>query len=186
MSLKPMRLMVACGALGALCGGAFAHEEVMVGRSSTNQLVMHTHDIMPFELPESVFPGISGYAGATVALASLEADDPGEDLFMLPGNVDIRCVLLATSANMRVYNGVNPMVAGEEMVLGAPVIHYLPLWNITQGNPGEESFAVFQFRDASNQMTTSAPFFVTFTPAPTPGVLGAVGIGAVAAMRRRR
>lgn len=186
MSLKASSVVAVCGVLGALAGGAFAHEEVLVARSSTNQLVMHTHDPMPFELPDSVFPGVNGFASADIAFQSLELDDPGEDIFTLPAAVDIRCVLLQASPNMRVYNGLNPMNVGEEIVLGAPTIHYLPIWNITQGNPGDESFAVFQFRDASNQMSTSLPFFVTFTPAPAPGVLGMVGVGAVVAMRRRR
>ncbi len=186
MSLNQLKMIMVCGAALTTCGVAAAHEEVMVGRSAANQLQMHSHDPMPFELPASVFPGIGGFASADIAFASLDADSPGEDLFMLPANVDIRCVLLALSPNMQVYNGLTPMTVGQEMVFGAPTIHYLPIWNVTGGNPGDESFAVFQFRDASNQLTTSAPFFVSFTPAPAPGVLGLAGVGAVFAARRRR
>lgn len=186
MSLKQVKMAAGCAALVAFCGVAVAHEEVMIGRSAANQLQMHSHDPMPFELPASVFPGISGFASADIAFASLETDSPGEDLFTLPANVDIRCTLLALSPNMQVYNGLTPMTVGQEMVFGAPTIHYLPIWNITGGNPGEESFAVFSFRDASGQLTQSAPFFVSFTPVPAPGVLGLAGVGAVFAARRRR
>lgn len=186
MSLKHVKMAAGCAALLVFCGAALGHEEVMIGRSAANQLQMHSHDPMPFELPVSIFPGISGFASADIAFASLDTDSPGEDLFTLPANVDIRCVLLTLSPNMQVYNGLTPMSVGQEMTFGAPTIHYLPIWNVTGGNPGDESFAVFQFRDASNQLTTSAPFFVSFTPAPAPGVLGLAGVAAVFAARRRR
>jgi hypothetical protein len=172
--------------IASCAGQALAHEEVMVARTASNQLTMHTHDQMPFGLGASVIPGITGFASADIAFASLETDDPGEDIFTLPATVDVRAVLLSVSPNMRVYNGLTQMQVGDEMTLGAPVIHYVPIWNITQGNPGEESFAVFQFRDASNQLTSSAPFFITFTPVPAPGVLGIAGAGLVLAFRRRR
>lgn len=186
MAQRRIPVLVVSGLAASLATAAWGHDEVMVGHTAANQLVMHTHSVMPFELPDSVFPGITGFAGAEVALASLDADHPALGIFMLPETVDIRCVLLDFSPNMRVYNGLSPMAVGDEMVLGAPVIHYMPIWNITQGNPGEVSSAVFQFRDATNQMSASQPFTVTFTPAPAPGGVCLLGLGAVFATRRRR
>ncbi len=176
-------------ALGLLVPGALAqhvHEEVQVGRTDAGQLIMHTHAIMPFPLEESVFPGIDGYAGADVALASLSEDHPAINVFMLATTVDIRAVFLGADPGMQVFNGISPMTVGSEMVLGAPVIHFLPVFNITAGTPGQEFAVRMKFRDASGTYSDSPEFTMRFSPVPGVGVAGVVLAGLVATARRRR
>lgn len=177
--------VVAC----VLAGTALAqphHEEVQVGVDASGQLHMHTHAPMPFVLPVSPFPGIDGYAHAEVALASLPSDHPQVGLFLLPQTVDIRAVLVSHSPGMHVYGGLDPLPVGGELVLGAPVIHYLPIWNISSTTPGEVKDISFFFRDASGQFMNSEVFTITFTAVPAPsGALALAGLGVLAARRRR-
>ncbi len=173
--------------MAAAARAQHVHDEIQVGVLGTGQLSMYTHASMPLSLEPSIFPGIPGYAGAEVALASLDADHPTLNLFMLPQTVDIRCIFVGATPGMQIYNGVSPMTPGEEIVLGAPVIHYLPVWNIATGNPGEFFNIGLRFRDASGQFSESSTFVLTFTPAvpaPAPGVL--LCAGAWYAARRRR
>lgn len=185
-----MRAGVIGVVLATSAGAAWAqphlHEEVQVGRDSLGRLHMHTHAHMPFILPESPFPGIHGYAHAEVALASLPSDHPHIDLFMLPQTVDIRAVLVAQSPGMQVYGGLDPLPIGSELVLGAPVIHYMPIWNITATTPGEVKTISFFFRDASGQFTDSDVFSITFTAVPSPAALTSLAAGLLLIPRRRR
>lgn len=187
-----IRTAVACSAalaVGLVESSALAqhvHEEVQVGRTTAGQLVMHTHAVMPFALEESVFPGIDGYAGAEVALASLDADHPAIDVFMLASSVDIRAVFLGSDPGILVYNGIAPMTVGSELVLGAPVIHFLPVFNITSGTPGQEFAVRMMFRDASGTYSDSPEFTMRFTPVPGVGVASVMLAGLAATTRRRR
>lgn len=190
LSHRFIRSVAALGAM-PLAAAAIAqphHEEVQVGADASGRLHMHTHAAMPFPLDESPFPGITGWAGAEVALASLSEDHPGIGLFLLSPTCDIRAVFLGSDPGVQVYNGLVPMVPGEEMVLGAPVIHYMPVWNITSGTPGEAYALRFRFRDASGQYAESDAFEVTFTPVPAPGgaLVSAGVLVALNARRRRR
>lgn len=174
-------LVTACAALAQP-----HHQEIMCGVDAAGQLHMHHHAVMPFVLPPSPFPGIDGYAQAEVALSSLDVDHPAIGLFTLPQTVDIRAVLVSQSPGMQVFGGITPLPIGGELVLGAPVIHYMPIWNITQGQPGEVKDIALYFRDASGQFQDSEVFTLQFQVVPTPATAMVLVAGILPICRRRR
>jgi len=123
---------------------------------------------------------------AEVAFESLMEDHPQIGVFMLDPRSDIRAILLGADPGIQVYDGLNPVPIGGEIVLGPPVFHYLPVWNIFDGEIGEEYALRFMFRDASGIHTDSEPFDITFTPVPTPTGAALAGIGLFALATRRR
>ncbi|MBL8764377.1 MAG: hypothetical protein JNM07_08930 [Phycisphaerae bacterium] len=163
------------------------HEIVAVGRDAGGKLRMHTHAVMPFDVPESPFQGIAGYATAEVALESLLSDHTNIGLFTLDPSSDIRARLVGADAGIQVYDGLNPLAIGDEINLGHPIFHYLPVWNIFDGVIGQAYGLNFVFRDASGLYSDSDPIQLTFTPVPSPGSigLGLIGLNAIAARRRR-
>jgi hypothetical protein len=187
--MRTLHPVVLVSALIAAAGSALAqphHEEIQVARNANGVLHMHTHAHMPFPLEPSPFPGIDGYAGAEVGLASIPSDHPAIGLFMLPNNVDIRAVLVAQDPDMQVFGGANPLPVGGELVLDPPDIHYLPVWNIHTGSVGQEHGISFFLRDAPGSFADSQIFTITFTPLPAPGALGPAAMAGLLALRRRR
>lgn len=190
--MRSLTIHVALFAAAATSSVALAqphmHEEIQVGvNTASNKLQMHTHAPMPFMLEESPFPGIDGYANAETALASLDADHPAINLFMLPPTADIRAILVSADPLMQTFNGPGPMQPGEEFFLGSPVIHFLPVWNLLPGAQfGQEYGIRFKFHDASGQFADSDVFELRFTPVPAPAGVGIISLGLLAAGRRRR
>lgn len=173
----------------AVCGSAALaqhHEEIQAAVDAQGRLHMHTHAPMPFMVPESPFVGIPGYATAEIALASLPSDHPAIGLFMLPATVDIRAVLVAADPGMQVFGIPQPLQVGQEIAMGAPVIHVLPVWHLPNGLPGQEYNISFYFRDASGQLQDSEVFELSFVPVPAPGGAALMGLGALGVCARRR
>lgn len=163
------------------------HAEMMLDHHlATNRIHVHTHGgTMPYVLPASAFPGINGWAAAEVAFTSAETDHPALGTVVLPATVDLRAVLLSASPGMHVYGGLNPLAIGGELVLGAPVVHFMPIWNISAAAPGEVKSITFMFRDASGQVADSEPFTATFTVVPAPASF-LVGLAGACMIGRRR
>jgi hypothetical protein len=188
MTMRVRSAAVGVLAVTACAGSALAqhHEEIQVAVDAQGRLHMHTHAHMPFMVPESPFAGIPGYATAEVALASMPTDHPAIGLFVLPANVDIRAVLVAADPGMQVFGIPQPLQIGQEIAMGAPVIHVLPVWHLPNGVPGQEYGISFYFRDASGQFQDSEVFELTFMPVPAPGAAALLGVGALGLCARRR
>lgn len=188
--MKPTLLAVTFAT--ALAAPALAqhehHAEMMLGwELATNRLHVHSHGVaMPYPLPPSPFAGVNGWAEADVAFTSSETPHPALGTEVLPASVDIRAVLIASSPGISVFGPGGPLPIGGELPLGAPVIHFMPVWNITVTDPGEIKSMTFVFHDASGQLADSLPFTTTFTTVPAPGAAMAIGCGLLAATRRRR
>ncbi len=162
------------------------HSILAAGCDDSGMLHMHTHDAMPFEVMPSMFSGIDGFATAEVAFESLSADHQAIGLFMLDEASDLRAVLVAQDDGIQVFGGgPDPLPIGGEVFLGHPFFHVMPVYNIYDGNVGDEFSIWFKFTDASGIYMESEPFEMRFVAVPTPssvalGVVGALG------WRRRR
>lgn len=169
----------------ALVSAASAHDTIQVGRSAAGQMVGHLHfDDAFLYLPESVFPGFEGFAAPDPGWEAVHEDHPDEDLFMLPHSADIAAVLLASDAEMGVWNGSAFVGVGESLLLGHPAFHIHPIWNaFPSAQVGGTYEMTFMLTDLSGQFTDSDPFTLVFSPIPEPS--GAVLLLAAALMRRR-
>jgi hypothetical protein len=181
--------VAAIAALVITAGAALAqhdHSLIQAGRTDGNQLVMHTHAPMPFEVEPSIFPEFQGYATAEVAFESLMEDHPAIGVFLLDPRADIRAILVGADPDISVFDGLHQVAIGEQIVLGPPVFHYLPVYNINPGIPGQEYELRFQFHDASGIYSDSDVFGLRFTPVPAPAGAALFSLTALAAFRRRR
>jgi hypothetical protein len=163
------------------------HDGLEIGRTATNQINAHASIPLLFTIGPSPFPGIDGFARADIPFESATQDHPEDDLFSLPAGVDIRAVLIASSGNAQVFAGTVPTPVGQEILVGPPFFHFLPVWNVTQGPVGSPHSLTFRFRDASGTLSESDPVTLTFVPIPTPaGMLVFAALGAATWMGRRR
>lgn len=146
-----------------------AHEElaVIIGRSASGQLKMEPgFAVLPLEA--SVFPGMIGFATGESGFHSAAVDEPDEDMFMLSPAADTRFVLLARSPGMEVLNdhGSAFMTNGESFYMGPAAFDTHPLWNITNGIPGEIYSVTLKVIDVNGIYTESDPVPLFFTPDP--------------------
>src|SRR5262245_3764588 len=118
--------------LGTVPGQA---HELLVGRSSSDQILLHIEGEMPFDLGESPFPGFDGFAAADPGWVATDEDLPAEGLFMLPPGSDLEFILLAATPHIRVWNdrGTAPMEIGETFHIGQPLFHSHPIWQSVDG-----------------------------------------------------
>ncbi|MGC3960558.1 MAG: hypothetical protein QM813_22295 [Verrucomicrobiota bacterium] len=147
---------------------AFAHEEqvILVGRTAAGEIVVDTDFLQPVELPASVFPGITGYAGGELAFHSAIIDEPKHDFFQLVTTADFRFVLLAKDSGLEVWNDTASgfMATNETFFIGAPIFDAHPIWNIVNGTQGSSYSLTLQLRDLNGVYPDSAPFVISFTP----------------------
>lgn len=146
----------------------FAHEEqvLLVGRTGAGELHVHMDFNQPVELPESIFPGISGYAFGELAFHSTILDEPAEDLFQLSTAADFQLILIAKDAGMEVWNdtGSGYMGTNQTYYIGPAPFDNHPLWNIANGTPGNTYSLTLKLRDVNNVYPESDPFVLSFTP----------------------
>ncbi|HYE63225.1 MAG TPA: PEP-CTERM sorting domain-containing protein [Phycisphaerales bacterium] len=155
---------------------------------ASNRIHVHAHgEPMPWHVPPSVFAGVNGWAAADIGFTSAETAHPhlGTDVF--PPSVDIRAILVSSSPGIHVFGAGGPLPVGGEIVLGSPVIHHMPVWNITSTTPGEIKTMTWRFRDASGFLADSAPFTISLTavPAPSAALMLTAGLAGLATRRRR-
>jgi hypothetical protein len=141
-------------------------EEVMVGRTSAGRLAALVEAPQPLPLPVSVFPGIPGWAAGELGFHSAFVDSPGDDLFVLPPEVDIRFVLVSTDAGVQVLNdhGSGWLAPGESFELGSPFFDVHPLFNIVPGAAATSYSVRIVLHDPSGQFTDSEIVTISFTP----------------------
>jgi hypothetical protein len=154
--------------LGIGPAAGWAHE-LLVGRSSTDQILLHIQGDMPFDLGESPFPGFDGFAEAEPGWVATTEDLPDEGLFLLPGGSDLEFVLIASTEHIRVWNdtGTAPMQIGETYHIGQPLFHNHPIWQSLDGVPGEVYSLTVQLRDRNALLSESEYYVLEFEVTPT-------------------
>ena len=149
-----------------------AHEEseVIVSRTAAGQLKVDIDFAQPLELDASIFPGISGYATGLLGVHSTILDDTNNDSFKLSTEADFRFILLAKDPGMEisvyVTNHFDFMNIGESFYIGAAPFDTHPIWNLAHGTPGSAYSLTLKIRDVNGVYPDSAPFTLSFTPAP--------------------
>lgn len=148
-----------------------AEQEIHVGCSAAGQLKAKLEFTQPVEVEPSIFPGISGFATAGLALHSAGLDEPTNDFFQLSTAVDLRFILLAKDAGMEVWNdnGTGFMATNGSFFIGQSPFDTHPVWNTVNGTPGHEYALTLKLRDLNGIYSESAPFVLRFTPRPWPG-----------------
>jgi MYXO-CTERM domain-containing protein len=186
-----IRGMVAALALVGWAGvsGALGHEIVLlVGHNAAGQLKIDADLDHPVVMPVSPFPEVPGYFGSDPAFHSAIGDDVAGDLYELSLTSSLRWVLVGKDPGMEVFKdgGGGYMGVGETYFLGPPQFDVHPSWNLVNGVVGQEYGMTIKVVDTNGVYAESAPMEVSFTPAPEPGVIGLVGLGALVLGRRGR
>lgn len=157
-------------------------------------------DNLPFELPASHFPLLSGFALDDPGFVSLEAGEAVPGVFEpLPTGAVIAFRLVSTSSPaFKVWNAVGPgepgfQIIGDNLwVIGAPFFDEHPVWHIDDldptYNPADAPWAAtFQLVQLAPGnvpgLAPSDPITVTFIPEPAAVAL--LALGAVAVRRTR-
>lgn len=139
---------------------------LLVGRTAAGELRVHMDFAQPVELPESIFPGIPGFATGELAFHSTVLDEPDEDLFQLSTAADFRFVLLTNDPGMEVlsYGGSGYMATNDTYAMGPAPFDSHPIWNIVSGVPGNVYSVTLKLQDINGVYPDSAPFVLSFTP----------------------
>lgn len=181
---------IAAGVVFAFASGtALAHDMIEVGlTSSKKQLAAHFDIAAAIPIEESIFDGIPGFAGPVLGFESLLFDDEIEQVFKLPSDCDIRVRVMSFDPGVRLWNdhSTAPLEVGEAFSPGVPYFHTHPIWQITEPGFDKNYNITLALEDATGNYGTSEPFTVTFTPVPTPGAAGLLGVAGLAGLRRRR
>ena len=155
-----------------LAAPAVAHEEteMIVGQTAGGQLTIGMDFQQPIELDRSIFAGIFGYATGEVAFHSTILDDTNSDSFQLSTSADLRFILVAKDPGMEVIIYTNSHFAfldvGASYYIGVPPFDTHPIWNLANGTPGNVYSLTLKIRDVNGVYPDSAPFTLSFTPAP--------------------
>lgn len=161
------RVVVGC-ALGLICAAVVAPDlvlahGVLIGRSSSGQLRVVYRVPMPVGLPPSPFPGIKGFADFEPGFASVEVEEPENDLYFLNPGADIHFVLVGMDAGVQIVTD-HVWIPGEDFQFGMPFFDDHLVFNIPEGMIGEEFGLQFRLYDASGIYPDSAVYTLTFTP----------------------
>lgn len=181
-------VVVACSGV-VVSAWAQAHDMVEVGLvSGQTRLAAHfdIHGAIP--LDESFIGNVPGWAGAELGFAAMLFDDPIEGLLKLPDDCDVRVKVVGYTPGLWLWNNgtTAALNAGESYSLGEPYFHHHPIWQIDQPGFGQVFNVELVLEDALGNYAASEPFTVGFTPVPTPGAAGVLGLAGVMGLRRRR
>lgn len=145
-----------------------AHEELelTVGRSAAGKLKVRMHFTQPIVLPESIFPGIPGFAIGELAFHSTILDESAEDFFKLSESANLRFVLLAKDPGVEVWNdtGSGFMATNTTFFIGTAPFDAHPIWNIVSGTSGNSYALTLKLRDLNGVYSDGEPFVLSFTP----------------------
>lgn len=169
------------------------HEDIIVGRTSGNQLTVEfdgfgeTHELAPVN---GLF---NGWAGDDPGFAHLEADEPVEDFYTLQSGADIYLEIVSIDTALR----GNPLtddldVAGEQALLGGYELHEHIDWLIDSDDAGFDPLQTqwdvsFKLVDmgATTNYSDSDIYTLSFTNVPEPASVVLLAVGGLAAIRRR-
>jgi hypothetical protein len=151
----------------ASAGAALAHDEVLCGTDGMGNLKVRLDIIQPLLLDQE-FKGFDGISGVPAGLTTPTADEPGEGFFILPPESNIVFVLVSTGHGLSMFNGLTPMIPGDQFPLGAPYFHSHPVWMVEHHHAGETIPLTGFFRDLNGHNADSPIFEMTFTTVPPP------------------
>ena len=155
-------------AAATLPASARDHFEIVIGRNAAGQLQVHADFPQPIGLPPSIFPGYVGYAAALPGFASLDLDEPGEDLYTLSLSSSPVFILVAADPGVRVWNGLAPMTPAQSYTLGPPPFDSHPVWQIPAAEPGHVYSLQLYIHDTAGIHTNSEIVTFEFTALCTP------------------
>jgi hypothetical protein len=157
--------------LSTLALTACGEEDMLFGHNAAGQLQVRIEFLQPFELPVSVFPGISGFATGELGLHSTILDDSANDFFQLSSAADFRFILLSKDPGMEVWNdhGSAFMTNGESFFIGQAPFDTHPVWNLVTWAPGASYSLTLKLIDLNSIYTDSEGFTLSFTPTPSEG-----------------
>jgi MYXO-CTERM domain-containing protein len=173
--------------LAAAPAVAHGHEVVLlVGRTAAGQIKVDADLSHALAIPESVFPGIPGYAAADPAFHSTVLDDPGNDLFQPVGSANFQFVVTAADPGIGIYTPSGMLPLNMPVFLGPPVFDSHPIWHIPAGPLGANYNITLKVQDTTGTCTDSAPLTIPFTTVPEPSGVALLALGAIALRRTQR
>jgi hypothetical protein len=164
-----------------------AHDEIDVGVTAAGKLTFGGHLHIPFRVPQSLYPTLTGYTfGDLVITARTIPTEPQ----LLPVSPAAFLALILDSANpqLAMYDAdVTARVpVGQSLALGYAPFSTTPVFNFPPGTAlGTTMSAQFRLHDTLGNHTDSDPFTLTFTAVPEPA-WGLMGLAAVALLLTRR
>jgi len=158
MLSRPIRIR-ACIASAVLATAFFFPSRAwghgaLIGHTAAGQLVARVEVPMPVEVPPSVYPGITGYAGVEPGIASAELDEPAEDLFRLAENCNIQFEVIAFDPGVQIVSD-HVWVVGETAVFGPPFFDFHLVFNIPGGPTGVPYSLQFRLHDLAGVYSDS-------------------------------
>lgn len=179
-----------CGtflAAGSALAGPVEHgEDLVIGRTSSGQLAVEVPVPGPHELPP-VGGLLQGWAHDDPGLLSLDANEPGEDRFVLESGAIISLELVSIAPALKVWSpGFLSVLTtpGQSFVLGGSEFDAHPTFHIDSTDPALDPnedlyFATFRVVDTgSTGYGPSGSFSLSFTPVPEPSTILLAGLGA--------
>lgn len=170
------------------------HEgDFFIGVNGTGQLAVEGDFEDAAPLPAFDDGGIHGWFGDEPGFASLDADEPDEDFFVLADGADIYFELLSVDEAFKVYDPFfAPMAPGESFALGGHEFDEHAFWHIDSDDPAfdpnqAEWGITWRVVDhGSSGYATSDVYTSRFTNVPAPGGIIPLALAALACTRRRR
>ena len=170
----------------ALPTPAAGHEIVLLfGHTAAGQLRIDADLHHPIGLPESIFPGIPGYALGEPAFHSTVFDDSTAGLFQPAAASNFQFVVTAADPGIGIYTPSGLLPLNTPVALGQPVVDYHPIWQIPAGPIGATYNITVKLQDTTGTYADSGPLTIPFTTVPEPHGIALLALGVVGLRRRR-
>lgn len=191
MRTTAFALLAAIAPLALLTAPSLAQHEgdLTVGRTGAGVLAVEFDFDEIQGVPESTFPGVTGWVGEEPGFTSLDMDEPLEDLFTLAPGADIRFELLAIDDGFLVRDDAtfDVIPVGGQWTIGSPDFDIHPFWHAPAGDLGDTYELTFRLVDLGVSAYTPSPAFtMTFAAVPAPSAATFIALAGLAALRRRR
>lgn len=176
-------------------GGGHLDEDLIVGRTDSNQLAVHFDFGAFIELPEISGGFLSGWGIADPGFFNNPTNDAAENFYTLDASADVRFEVISFDDAFRGWTQGFASTfhdPGEFFELGSPDFDEHPFWQIDSTDVGFDPLqtqwqATGRLVDVG--LTGYAPseaFTLTFVPVPEPATLAFAVLPVALLVRRRR